>query len=74
MQHAIFEELTKQGLNNIELIGDPYQSLYEWRDAKPTEFLRKYEEDDTWQSFDLTDNRRSPQNIVDVFSKVRRQN
>lgn len=74
MQHAIFEELTKQGLNNIELIGDPYQSLYEWRDANPTEFLRKYEEDDTWQSFDLTDNRRSPQNIVDVFSKVRRQN
>lgn len=74
MQHSIFEELTKQGLNNIELIGDPYQSLYEWRDAKPTEFLRKYEEDDSWQSFDLTDNRRSPQNIVDVFSKVRRQN
>lgn len=73
MQHAIFEELTKQGLNNIELIGDPYQSLYEWRDAKPTEFLRKYDEDETWQSFDLTDNRRSPQNIVDIFSKVRRQ-
>ena len=74
MQHAIFEELIKQGLNNIELIGDPYQSLYEWRDAKPTEFLRKYDEDETWQSFDLTDNRRSPQNIVDVFSQVRRQN
>jgi superfamily I DNA/RNA helicase len=74
MQHAIFEELIKQGLNNIELIGDPYQSLYEWRDAKPTEFLRKYDEDETWQSFDLTDNRRSPQNIVDIFSQVRRQN
>jgi superfamily I DNA/RNA helicase len=74
MQHAIFEELTSQGLNNIELIGDPYQSLYEWRDAKPAEFLRKYEKDDSWQSFNLTDNRRSPQNIVDVFSKVRRQN
>jgi len=73
MQHAIFEELTNQGLNNIELIGDPYQSLYEWRDANPTEFLRKYDEDETWQSFDLTDNRRSPQNIIDVFSKVRRQ-
>ncbi|MDL2145066.1 ATP-dependent helicase [Flavobacterium tructae] len=72
MQHAIFEELIKQGLKNIELIGDPYQSLYEWRDAKPTEFLRKYDEDVTWQSFDLTDNRRSPQNIVDIFSKVRR--
>lgn len=72
IQHAIFEELINQGLKNIELVGDPYQSLYEWRDAKPTEFLRKYEEDDSWQSFDLTDNRRSPQNIVDIFSKVRR--
>jgi len=74
MQHSIFEELTRQGLNNIELIGDPYQSLYEWRDAKPTEFLRKYESDNSWQSYDLTDNRRSPQNIIDVFSKIRRKN
>ncbi len=72
MQHAIFEELTNQGLNNIELIGDPYQSLYEWRDASPLEFLKKYDENDTWQSFDLTDNRRSPQTIVDAFSKMRR--
>ncbi|WP_316846862.1 UvrD-helicase domain-containing protein [Pedobacter psychrodurus] len=72
MQHAIFEELVKQGLKNIELIGDPYQSLYEWRDAKPSEFLRKYETDQTWQSYDLTDNRRSPQSIIDIFSKVRR--
>ncbi|MCP1994630.1 UvrD-helicase domain-containing protein [Flavobacterium sp. HSC-61S13] len=72
IQHAIFEELITQGLNNIELIGDPYQSLYEWRDAKPTEFLRKHEEDKSWQSFNLTDNRRSPQNIIDIFSKVRR--
>lgn len=72
MQHAIFEELVKQGLKNIELIGDPYQSLYEWRDAKPDEFLRKYEIEESWQAFDLTDNRRSPQSIIDVFSKVRR--
>ncbi|MGB7526961.1 UvrD-helicase domain-containing protein [Sphingobacterium cellulitidis] len=71
LQHAIFEELNKQGLNNIELIGDPYQSLYEWRDATPSEFLRKYNQDTTWQSFDLTDNRRSPQNIIDIFSLVR---
>src|SRR5690606_5081857 len=71
LQHAIFEELNKQGLNNIELIGDPYQSLYEWRDATPSEFLRKYYQDGSWQSFDLTDNRRSPQNIIDIFSLVR---
>ena len=74
MQHAIFEELFKQGLKNIELIGDPYQSLYEWRDANPNEFLKKYSEDESWSSFDLTDNRRSPQNIIDVFSILRKAN
>ncbi|MGR7813917.1 UvrD-helicase domain-containing protein [Lacinutrix undariae] len=72
IQHAIFEELAKQGLKNIELIGDPYQSLYEWRDANPNEFLKKYNEDNSWNSFDLTDNRRSPQNIIDVFSVLRK--
>lgn len=72
IQHAIFEELSKQGLKNIELIGDPYQSLYEWRDANPNEFLKKYNEDESWSSFDLTDNRRSPQNIIDIFSILRK--
>lgn len=72
IQHAIFEELSKNGLKNIELIGDPYQSLYEWRDANPTEFLKKYNEDESWTSFDLTDNRRSPQNIIDIFSIIRK--
>src|SRR5690606_40918688 len=48
-----------------------YQSLYEWRDATPKEFLRKYNDDTSWQSFDLTDNRRSPQNIIDIFSIIR---
>jgi len=72
MQHAIFEELTKHGLKNIELIGDPYQSLYEWRDATPAEFLKKYNDDSEWQSFDLTDNRRSPQSIIDIFSLLRK--
>ncbi len=74
IQHAIFEELSKQGLKNIELIGDPYQSLYQWRDANPNEFLKKYNEDDSWNSFDLTDNRRSPQNIIDIFSILRKAN
>lgn len=72
IQHAIFEELSKQGLKNIELIGDPYQSLYEWRDANPNKFIKKYDEDASWKSFDLTDNRRSPQTIIDAFSILRR--
>lgn len=72
LQHAIFEELSKQDLKNIELIGDPYQSLYEWRDATPFEFLRKYSGESDWQPFDLSDNRRSPQSIIDIFSLLRK--
>lgn len=71
LQHAIFDELAKNGLTNLELIGDPYQSLYEWRDATPAEFLTKYANDNSWQSYDLTDNRRSSQNIINIFSLVR---
>ena len=33
IQHAIFDKLIDLGLSNIEMIGDPYQSLYEWRNA-----------------------------------------
>lgn len=74
IQHAIFEKLVELGLNHIDLIGDPYQSLYEWRDANPKEFLNKYDNDESWQSFDLTDNRRSPQRIIDCFSLLRKTN
>lgn len=72
IQHAIFERLVELGLKNVDLIGDPYQSLYEWRDANPTEFLKKYYDDESWKSFDLTDNRRSPQRIIDSFSLLRK--
>ena len=70
MQHQIFEELNKQGLKNIEFIGDPYQSLYEFRDANPQLFLDKYNHGD-YQGLDLSNNRRSPQRIIDCFSLLR---
>lgn len=71
VQHDLFDKLLEQGLNNLELIGDPYQSLFEWRDAKPQLFLDKYMDIDNWQALDLTDNRRSPQRIIDCFSLLR---
>lgn len=70
LQHKIFEELQSQGLKNIEFIGDPYQSLYEFRDANPQLFLSKFE-DESYQGLELTDNRRSPQHIIDCFSLLR---
>ena len=74
VQHALFEKLHHCGLNNIEFIGDPYQSLYEWRDADPKLFLDKYHDTNNWQGLDLTDNRRSPQRIIDCFSLLRKNN
>ncbi|HEU4573443.1 MAG TPA: ATP-dependent helicase [Chitinophagaceae bacterium] len=73
IQHAIFDKLISLGLSNIEMIGDPYQSLYEWRDAKPQLFLQKYS-DATWIGLPLSQNRRSVQRIIDCFSIVRHPN
>ncbi len=73
VQHAIFDKLMELGLSNLEFIGDPYQSLYEWRDADPNLFNTKYADTQNWQGLDLTDNRRSPQRIIDCFSMLRKQ-
>lgn len=70
LQHQIFEELNSQGLKNIEFIGDPYQSLYEFRDANPQLFLNKYKSQE-YMGLDLSNNRRSPQRIIDCFSLLR---
>lgn len=70
VQHAIFEKLITLGLTNIEMIGDPYQSLYEWRDAKPHLFLQKCT-DTGWTGLALSQNRRSVQRIINCFSIVR---
>ena len=73
IQHAIFDKLIAGGLRNIELIGDPYQSLYEWRDAKPDLFLKKYKDTANWKGLDFTNNRRSHQKIIDCFSILRKK-
>jgi len=70
IQHAIFDKLLDLGLKNLELIGDPYQSLYEWRDAKPQLFASKYT-NSAWTGLLLTDNRRSVQRIINFFSIIR---
>lgn len=71
IQHLIFEKLIELGLNHIELVGDPYQSLYEWRGAKPHLFIDKFE-DVAWTGHVLSHNRRSNQRIIDCFSILRR--
>lgn len=73
VQHALFDKLAELGLANLEFIGDPYQSLYEWRDADPSLFNIKYADTKNWQGLDFTDNRRSPQRIINCFSILRKQ-
>jgi DNA helicase II / ATP-dependent DNA helicase PcrA len=70
VQHEIFNVLVASGLSNIEMIGDPYQSLYEWRSAKPALFMAKYSAAG-WIGLPLSENRRSVQRIINCFSIMR---
>lgn len=72
IQHSILEMLYNEGLKNIDLVGDPYQCLYQWRDASPELFLQKFDDTENWQGIYLTENRRSTKKIIDVFSVLRR--
>lgn len=72
IQHSILEMLYKEGLKNIDLVGDPYQCLYQWRDASPELFLQKFDDTTNWNGIYLTANRRSTKKIIDIFSVLRR--
>lgn len=72
IQHSILEMLYNEGLKNIDLVGDPYQCLYQWRDASPELFLQKFDDTVNWKGIYLTENRRSTKKIIDVFSVLRR--
>ncbi|MDO9523871.1 MAG: ATP-dependent helicase [Methanocorpusculum sp.] len=65
IQMEILDLLINTGnLQNLMLIGDPDQSIFEWNDAKPSLFLKKFEE---WSenSCILSNNRRSTQKICE---------
>lgn len=71
IQYAILDELIKGGLRDVELVGDPYQSLYEWREARPDLFWKRQNSGD-WRSLRLNNCRRSTQRIVDCYSIMRK--
>lgn len=71
-QMKIIDELSKYGISNIMLIGDPDQAIYEWRNADPSVFMDKYN-GTCWTSKDLNINFRCSQNICNatkIFSSL----
>lgn len=70
LQTIFFKLLEINGLENIEYVGDIYQSIYEWRQASPENFSNIMK-DESWKVLHLTQNRRSVQHIIDLYSKLR---
>lgn len=70
LQFEILELLKNAGVQNIELIGDANQSVYEWRNASPDIFMQ-YTQKEGWRSLNLTENRRSVQRIINLYSRLK---
>jgi len=67
IQMNIIEILQKHGTNNIMLIGDRDQAIFEWNNAKPEIFDNKYKE---WGKILLDENRRSSQKICNFIGRL----
>lgn len=69
IQMKIIDLLIDSGLENIMLVGDPDQAIFEWHDAKPQLFIDKYND---WKdnSIILNENRRSSQNICNCICRL----
>lgn len=71
-QMKVLDLLCAAGLESIYIVGDPDQSIYEWRNASPESFLEKMR-DSEWSQLALTKNFRSSQlicNATYVFSDI----
>lgn len=69
VQIRLIDVLIENGLNEVMLIGDPDQAIFEWNNARPEFFSQKYE---VWErnSVELCENRRSSQKICDFTVKL----
>lgn len=69
IQMRILEALIGAGLQEVMLVGDPYQAIYEWRHAEPQLFQDKF---DAWRDncLWLTENWRSTQSICDLACRL----
>jgi DNA helicase-2/ATP-dependent DNA helicase PcrA len=68
IQMRIIDLLINNGLNEVMLVGDPDQAIFEWNDARPDLLNDKYA---AWpESMILNESRRSSQKICDFTYKI----
>jgi len=64
-QMAVLDLINQAGTESMFLVGDPDQSIYEWRDASPECFIAKMN-CEGWETLPLTTNFRSSQHICNA--------
>lgn len=69
IQMKIVDMLFSHGTEDLALIGDPDQAIYEWRRANPQVFISKCRENEH-NACGLLENWRSSQAICNFFSKI----
>ncbi|MDP3433047.1 MAG: ATP-dependent helicase [Bacteroidota bacterium] len=68
IQMRIIDLLIVNGLNEVMLVGDPDQAIFEWNDARPDLLNQKYSD---WEdSIVLNENRRSSQLICNATFNI----
>lgn len=71
IQHAMVDHLVSAGHRNIVLVGDSYQSIYEWNTAKPELFENKYSSSSTtWASHEITQTFRNSDEICKTLNSL----
>ncbi len=67
VQHAILDHLIDNGLENVVMIGDEQQAIYEWNTARPELFTQKVA-DDNWLDHEIAGTFRNSQNICKALN------
>lgn len=68
IQMRIIDILIENGLQEVMLVGDPDQAIFEWNDAKPDLLVKKF--NDWPNSIVLNENRRSSQLICNATYSI----
>ncbi len=73
LQFEILKILREEGIANMEFVGDVFQSIYEWNNARP-DILKSYAQSEQFTLLQFTECRRSVQSIIDIYSSISEPN